>query len=206
MSVIVTAIPGQPMLSASQTHADGSTSTVPGSPFVVAEVPQRLMALGPYLLVKGESSISVFDVDRETGALKQTELLPAPLLRDIVANPVDSTVFLLDENAVSGFRLENGRLIALPGSPFPVLLEGARQQIPKALALSGDSLFVAFPANAGGAPDSFAVLKRAPDGSLSGFSPITEVPEEVQRAISGSDSPSGTRGRIAAVINLQASN
>jgi hypothetical protein len=208
MSVIVTAVPGEAMLSASQSHADGSTSAVPGSPFALAEVPQKLMAMGSHLLVEGASSISVFDVDRETGSLRQTDVLPASaMLRDAAVSPADSMIYLLDENAVSGFRMQAGRLISLPGSPFPVSLDETRQQRPTRLALnsSADSLFVAFSSNSAAASESFAVLTRSPDGSLSGLSAaVTDVPEEVQRAMSAADSAPGATGRIAAVINLQA--
>lgn len=206
MSVIVTAEPGQAMLNASLSHTDGSTSAVPGSPFMVAEVPHKLVALGPHLLVEGDSSVSLFDVDRETGALTQTDFLPTPPhLRDGVVNPADSTVYLLDQNAISGFRVENGRMVAVPGSPFPVSLDEAREQIPTGLAFnsSGDSLYVAFASTSGGAAQSFAVLKRAADGSLSGLSSAPDLPEEVQRAFFGAGSTSGSRGRMAALITLK---
>lgn len=207
MSVIVTAVPGQAMLSASQTHADGSTSPVPGSPFILAEVPQNLVALGSHLLVEGDSSVSVFDVDRETGSLTQTDFLPTPPhLRDAVVNPSDSMVYLLDQDAIFGFRVQAGRMIAIPGSPFPVSVDGPPSRLPMRLALdrSGDSLFMAFASKSGDTSKSFAVLKRAPDGSLSGFSALSDVPEEVGRVLLGLDSPICANRRMAALITLQA--
>ena len=206
MSVIVTAMPGEAMLSASLTHADGSTSPLPGSPFVVAEAPRKLMSLGAVLLVQGESSVSVFDVNRDTGSLNQTAFIPAPLLRDAVVNPADSTLYLLDQNSVSEFRVEKDQMIALPGSPFPISLEAARQQVPRALAFncSADSLYVAFASTSGGTPESFAVLKRSPDGSLGDFSATSDIPQDVQRIFSDAASTSSSRGRMAALITLQA--
>jgi hypothetical protein len=74
-----------------------------------------------------------------------------------------------------------------------------------ALNSSADSLFVVFSSNSAAASESFAVLTRSPDGSLSGLSAaVTDVPEEVQRAMSAADSAHGAKGRIAAVINLEA--
>ena len=177
-------------------------SPVPGSPFALAEPPRKLLAAGSNLLVQGESSISVFDADRETGALKQTQFVPAPLLRDAVVNTADSTVYVLDQNAVSGFRLENGQMIALPGSPFPLAESESGQRVPIALAMadSARAVYIALGSISGGAPESFEVLNRAPDGSLSGLSAVREIPEEVRRAISGSSA----KPRIAAVIYLQA--
>lgn len=204
MSVIVTAVPGEREISASQTHPDGSTSSVPGSPFMVTETPRKLLALGSNLLVQGENSISVFAL-RETGSLQQTDLLPAPLLRDAAVNSSDSTVYLLDQNAVSGFRLQNGRLIALPGSPYPLVSKQANQPEAKAVMLdsTGESLYVAFSSTTQHPPDSWAVLSREPDGSLSGFSAVESAPVEIEQAVSASEASSGLKGRLAAILSLQ---
>ena len=173
---------------------------------MVAEIPQKLLALGSSLVVQGKSSISVFDVDKETGSLKQTAFLPAPLLRDVIANPADSTIYLLDQNSVSGFRLKNDRMVALPGSPFALDANETSRRTSRALALdsTGESLYVAFAPGSSGEADSFAVFKREAEGSLSSLSSISDIPEEVQRTFAAATSASGTKTRMAAVIHLQA--
>jgi hypothetical protein len=205
MSVIVTAVLGERLISASQTHTDGSTSPVPGSPFLVTEAPRKLLALGSNLLVQGENSVSVFAL-KENGSLQQTDLLPAPLLRDAVVNSSDSTVYVLDQNAVSGFRVQNGRMLALPGSPYPVAAGEANEVEPSMLVLesSGRAVYVTF-ASTAHAPGSMAVLNRESDGSLNGLSGVTSAPEEIRQAISAAEAGPTLKGRLAAVVSLQKS-
>src|SRR6185437_11595072 len=161
---------------------------------------------GSNLLVESENSISVFAVDEASGTLKQTGLLPAPMLRDAVVNSSDSTVYLLDQTAVSAFRVQNDRMIALAGSPYPLTANEAAQPDPRMLALdsSGESLLVSFASIQKDRPESFLMLKRAPDGSLGSPAAVSSVPEEVHRAFSA-ETASAPKARIATVIKLQAS-
>jgi hypothetical protein len=204
MSVIVTAVPGERSISAAQTRPDGSTSPVPGSPLMLTEAPRRLLGLGSTLLVQSENSISIF-VLKQTGSLQQTDLVPVPLLRDVAVNSSDSTVYLLGRNAVSGFRVQNGRLLALPGSPYAVVSNEGNQPEPEAVLLdsTGRSLYVGFSSTADQSPDSWAMLNREADGSLNGFSAVQSAPAEIERAAPRSDAASGFTRRLAATITLQ---
>lgn len=203
MSVIVTAVPGEAAIRAMQANPGGSTSPIPGSPFVVAEVPRKLLALDSALLVQGENSLSVFTL-KKTGELQQTSVLPAPLLRDAVVNTSDSTVYLLSQNDVSGFRMQNGRMVALPGSPYRLAAGEGGQPEPETLALdsSGRAVYVAFASNEH-APESWGVLNRESDASLDDFSAVASPPAEVEQAVLATPSGSGLRGRLAAVITIQ---
>lgn len=205
MSVIVTAVPGERLISASQTHPDGSTSPVPGSPFLVTEPPRKLLALGSNLLVQGENSVSIFAL-KENGSLQQTDLLPAPLLRDAVVNSSDSTVYLLDQNAVSGFRVQNGRMLALPGSPYPVAAGEANELEPRIMVLesSGRAVYVTFAPTTHG-PGTMAVLNRESDGSLSGLSTVSSAPAEIEQAISTAETGHALKRRLAAIVTLRRS-
>ncbi|MGH9569220.1 MAG: hypothetical protein ACRD4F_06255, partial [Candidatus Angelobacter sp.] len=115
MSLVFAADPGGATISGTRINPDGSRSPVQGSPFPVAEAPQQLVALGANLLVRNSDSIVAYRVDRETGSIMQTGFAPSPAVRDIAATPSDSTVYALDDSAVSAYRLKNGKLQLLPG-------------------------------------------------------------------------------------------
>lgn len=116
----------------------------------------------------------------------QTGFAPSPAVRDIAASPSDSTVYALDDSAVSAYRLKNGKLQLLPGPllMLPAQVDG-NSILPQDLAMDrqGESLYVMFKVLAGkrNSPTMLGVIHRNADGSLEPMAMTGAAPEEIHR-------------------------
>lgn len=108
--------PGASRVVAFKINADGGLSSVPGSPFEAADSPQFAATVGNHLLVAGKRTLTAFAVNKETGAISQTDVLALPSISDLVAEPSSATVFAAVANGQVAIRVVNNKFQAAPAS------------------------------------------------------------------------------------------
>lgn len=184
-------------------HPDGSRAPVPGSPFLLNEPAQQLLALGSNLLVRERDALALFAVDKQSGMLRQTDQVPVSAVKDMVVSGPDATVFILDTSFIFAYRLQSGRMIAQPGTPF-ALPSGSN-----GLALSANSLALApdqktvlveFSMGKGAPQSTFGKVVRTPDGALSAIEVVDSVTSEVAQTFAAKKASAATQPRLAAVV------
>jgi hypothetical protein len=93
-----------------QINRDGGLSPVPGSPFVVADSPRLVAAVGKDLLVAGRTTLTAFTVDKQTGAMKKVDAAPLRSISALVAEPSSGTVFGNTATGEVAIRMVNNKL------------------------------------------------------------------------------------------------
>ena len=183
-------------------HPDGSRTPIPGSPFLLSEPAQQLLSWGRNLLVQEQDALALFAVDEQNGTLLQTDEVLVSTVKDMVVSGSDATVFVLDNSSISAYRVQGGRMVAQPGTPF-ALPSGANGLASSAdsLALGADqkTLFVAFSVPAG-SPESFGKAVQTSEGAFSAIELVDAVPSEVAQMFAVKKASASAKPRLAAVV------
>jgi 6-phosphogluconolactonase (cycloisomerase 2 family) len=119
-------------------NGDGSLSPVPGSPFSAQQTPQKVAALGPYLLVAGSATITAYAVDKQSGALQPIDALGFDSSFELVVDAPASVLKVVSQGQVFSYRIiarKFQQLSAGLGLPSPAVF--ARAANPPALDATG---------------------------------------------------------------------
>jgi len=189
----------------------GALTPVPGSPFTPGASGSRPQSIGidpsgrfAYVVNGGSSTVSTFNIDTATGALRLVSSVPTGLLPFSIT--IDSTgrfayVANLNSDNVSAFRIDatTGTLASVAGSPFTVAPDGRG---PNSVSIDPSGKF-AIVANE--TSDNVSVFHiDAASGTLASVagSPFTVVPNG-HRPQSASIDPSG---KFVYVLNKLSDN
>ena len=154
------------------------------------------------MLLQGQNGLALFSVDRESGQLRQIDQIALPGISSAVVRPSDQTVFLLNGDGVSLYRVMDNRLVLLPGAPLPLPPEAAERSLKPALLIldSSGNPYISFTAPGGGTATVFAEESVGADGTMRQLSLTESLPEEVVNAFAVQSSSGAARPRLAAVI------
>ena len=111
---LFTASANSPLLSGFKINADGSLTPVPGSPFVIGTSARAIVGVHDALLIADGAGISVFSVDMETGAIRQTDSAKAATITDLVSDPQMNAAIAVSPAGALALRVVHGRLQAQP--------------------------------------------------------------------------------------------
>jgi 6-phosphogluconolactonase (cycloisomerase 2 family) len=123
-----------PLITGFRINSDGSLVPVPGSPFAISAPVHSLTAVHDTLFAGGENGVAAYRVNRESGSIQRTDSAGSPVLG---ANPYSSAsgspqLAVLDSNGrfmvvadvdraeLRAFRVEDGKLVALPRAAVPI--------------------------------------------------------------------------------------
>ena len=115
---VFTASPNSPLLSGFRINADGSLTPVSGSPFLISTSARAIAGVHGTLLVADSAGISVFSVDKETGAIRQSDSVRIGAITDLVSDPHSDAAIAASSTGALALRVKNGKLQAQP-APMP---------------------------------------------------------------------------------------
>ena len=87
----------------------GALAPVPASPFSIGDNPRKIISSGDSLIVAGTAAIIVFQVDKVSGALRQTDSVVAASA-DVVVDPATETLRSTANGETTSYRLVKGQL------------------------------------------------------------------------------------------------
>jgi 6-phosphogluconolactonase (cycloisomerase 2 family) len=96
---LFTADPSSGVILGFKINSDGGLSPVPGSPFVSPNSPTLLASSGKDLFVANKSGLTVFQVNRESGAITKLDSVAMRAITNLSVDSADGTAF-----ATSGTR------------------------------------------------------------------------------------------------------
>jgi hypothetical protein len=96
-------------LQAFQIDGKGALSPVTGSPFAIGDTPRKIISSGDSLMVAGTAAIIVFQVDKVSGALRQTDSVVAASA-DVVIDPATEVLRSTANGETTSYRLVKGLL------------------------------------------------------------------------------------------------
>ena len=170
---------------------DGTLSAVTGSPFQIGDTPHRLLSSGDSLIMSGSAAIIVFQVDKTSGALRQTDSVAAssPI---VAVDPANNIVYCTSNGETMSYRLVKGMLRTIGSAP-QVAQAGTTTMSPSGMAASS--------ANPGGRPivdatGSFAYALNTNTGQIDAFRVASD------RRLTPLDPPSYPAGQSAVSIVL----
>jgi hypothetical protein len=128
---LFTASPNSPLLSGFKINEDGSLTPVPGSPFVIGTPARAIMGVHDALLIADGAGITVFSVDMETGAIRQTDSAKAASISNLVSDPQMNAAIAVSAAGVLALRVVDGRLQAQPApmAQAPTVAQTSRHAI-----------------------------------------------------------------------------
>jgi hypothetical protein len=108
--------PARPAVTGFRINQDGSLTPLPGSPFPT-EAPTRTMtSVHGTIVTAGETGISEYAVDKESGAIQLTDSVQTGSILRMVSDASASAVYVVTEQGTLGYRVTDGKLQALPAS------------------------------------------------------------------------------------------
>lgn len=118
---LFSADPGAGLIFGFQINRDGGLSPVSGSPFIAADSPRLLAAVGKNLLVAGATTLTAFTVDKETGAIRKTDAISMSSISALVAESSSGTVIASTVSGDLAIRMVNNKLqlTSISSSAFP---------------------------------------------------------------------------------------
>jgi hypothetical protein len=139
---LFTVSPDSPLMDGFRINGDGSLSPVLGSPFV-ASVPMRFaVSAQNALIVASQDAIFAFAVDKETGAIRQTDSAGTGGVSQLMTDVPAGTVLATTSAGTVAFTVSGGKLKALPGSMTASQLASARAQAQPAAVLDASGRFM----------------------------------------------------------------
>ena len=99
--------------------SDGALLPVAGSPFQVGDTPRRLLSSGDSLIMAGNAAIIIFQVDKVTGALRQTDSAAASS-PEIIVNPATGVIQATANGETTSYRLVKGLMRTIGSSPATI--------------------------------------------------------------------------------------
>lgn len=121
----------------------GSLSPVTASPFPVGDKPAKIVASGDSLIMAGSAAIIVFQVDKVSGALRQTDSVSAGTPA-VVVDPATGIIHSTTNGETTSYRLVKGLMQTIGSSPATIqnkalLLSPGPSRIP---GLGGESAVI----------------------------------------------------------------
>jgi len=128
---LFTASPNSPLLSGFKINEDGSLTPVPGSPFVIGTPARAIVGVHDALLIADGAGITVFSVDMETGAIRQTDSAKAASISDLLNDPQMNAAIAVSAAGALALRVVDGRLQAQPApmAQAPAVAQTSRHAI-----------------------------------------------------------------------------
>lgn len=111
---LFTTNPGSRTITGNRVKSDGTLVPLPGPTIITDDSPREITAMHDALVVAGERTLRAFLVDKDSGAITQTDSADLPMASSLSADPSSMTVQASSPAGVFSFRVEHGRLIARP--------------------------------------------------------------------------------------------
>ena len=99
-----------------QIGTDGTLSAVAGSPFQIGDTPRSLLASGDSLVVAGSAALIVFQVDKVSGALRQTDSVSATSPQ-VTVDPASGMILSTANGETTTYRLVQGIMRTVGSAP-----------------------------------------------------------------------------------------
>ena len=144
---LFTANPGSRTITGNRVQPDGTLVPLPGPPIITDESPREITAMHDALVVAGERTLRAFLIDKNSGAIRQTDSAHLPMASSLSADPSSMTVRVTSPSGVFSFTVEQGRLIARPADGNTGS-NGEREKNRSALDPTGKFFFVLDPSAA----------------------------------------------------------
>ncbi len=129
-----------------EVNGDGGLSPVPGSPFVASDSPDLVAATGSNLLVAGKSTLAAFTVDKQTGAIRETDSVAVHAISSFIAQPSPETVLANTAGGTLAIRVVNSKLqITSASGATPATAESESLLSRKVKDVTGKFVFVLDP-------------------------------------------------------------
>jgi 6-phosphogluconolactonase (cycloisomerase 2 family) len=165
-------------------NGDGALAAVMGSPFPIGDTPHKLLASGDSLIMAGSAAILVFQVDKISGALRQTDSVAAGSPQ-VALDAANNLVFSTSNGETMSYRLMNGMLrpigsspqLAQPKSTIAANTSAANTGAAGTITASSSNIAVSSGSRAGGAvidaTGSFAYALNPATGQIDAFRVVT---------------------------------
>lgn len=114
---LFTAAPVAGVILGFQINRDGGLSAIPGSPFVAADSPRLVAAIGSTLLVAGNRTLTAFLVNQETGAISRTNAIVLPSISKLMVDRVSGMAFAVTPNGDMAVQVHGKRLKVVNSAP-----------------------------------------------------------------------------------------
>lgn len=130
---VFTADPDAGVILGFRINSDGGLSAVPGSPFVAANSPRLVAAVGNNLLVADEKNLSVFAIARQTGKITKTDSRALSSISHLTVDPGSQMAFATTPRERLAVHVVNNKLqvssdsamTPSKGASTPAILEKA---------------------------------------------------------------------------------
>jgi len=106
--------PGSRTISGNRVQQDGTLIPLSPPPVITDETPLEITSVGDALVVAGERTLRAFLIDKESGAIRQTDSADVPMASELSVDPSSMTVRATSPAGAFSFRVAQGRLIARP--------------------------------------------------------------------------------------------
>jgi hypothetical protein len=128
---VFTASPNSPLLSGFRINVDGSLAPIPGSPFLINTSARAIAGVHGTLLVADGAGIRVFSVDKETGAIRQSDSARIGAITDLLSDLHSDAAIAVSPTGAMVLRVKDGKLQAQPApmSPGSAEAQTSRQSI-----------------------------------------------------------------------------
>jgi hypothetical protein len=170
---------------------DGALSAVAGSPFQIGDTPHHLLSSGDSLIMAGSAAIIIFQVEKTSGALRQTDSVAAssPI---VAVDPANNIVYCTSNGETVSYRLVKGMLRTIGSAPE------VAQSTTTAMSPSGVAVFSANPGSGPivDATGSFAYALNSSTGQIDAFRVASD------KRLTPLDPPSYPAGQSAVSIVL----
>ena len=137
-----------PLISGFKINSDGSLEPVPGSPFVTSMPMRSVVALHNTLIVATEDSMATFIVNKNTGAIQQSDVVKTGAISQLVPGRSEDVAIATMRSGVTAFSVFNGKIKALPDSMTANEMVSAKSQPAAVLDATGRFIYVADAAKA----------------------------------------------------------
>lgn len=101
-------------LSGFKINQDGSLLPIAGATLRTGAPVSLMASMDNALFVANQNSISAFTVNKETGALQQTDSMQAEGVQTLAANPNEHAIVATSEQGSMSLRITNGKLESMP--------------------------------------------------------------------------------------------
>jgi hypothetical protein len=142
--------PDSQLMNGFRINSDGSLAPVSGSPFVTKIPIRSAVSVNNALIAASQDMIFAFAVDKETGAIRQTDAVRTGAVSQLMTDVPADVVFAATSAGPVAFILSGGKLKALPGQMAASELTSANAHAPPSAVLdaSGKFMYVADPGKA----------------------------------------------------------
>ncbi|HET9182992.1 MAG TPA: hypothetical protein VFP59_12720 [Candidatus Angelobacter sp.] len=126
---LFTADSGAGVILGFQINPDGGLSSVPGSPFVAADTPRLVAAVGSTLLVAGDRTLTAFTVNHDTGTIAKTDAVVLPSVSKLTVDPVSRMAFALTPDGEMAIQIMGKRLSVVNAAAPGITMAGSQTSV-----------------------------------------------------------------------------